>query len=663
MLVVLAAGLPGTVGASSWTRDELVHPIDPTQLTQLPFGRRSFWMQPWRSSLTTWPAVQLEQALGLNANVPPAQMAGLARLMRLSGMRRARLEIGWNAMSFADPSQPADPASLTPSLRALRANGIRPLILLNADQQQPVPTQTVTLHLLARAPAGTTTLLLQTGDAHLVAPGRTGFDTPGLAAGVLITSVSPLGIATLSRPLPFALAAGAHAATTLRFAPFAPPYLVDGRTPNPAFQATLAGWNAYVTGICRFVRGVLGSDRFDVEVWNELSFGSDFLSQSAYYAIPPDPTATGQVTTALLSDTVHVLHAPGSGLGDVEIGDGFSDQTPFAAGGTVPAGVAALDKHPYANPLSFPSAPESPTIIPLDALEEPFTPAFTPHYRVFMPEYFLTGLQTESLMRDLSPITTSIYGVAHGARTHPPGAPAPVMWITEANMAHGPSTTGSMPARDWGEFQAKVALRYDIAYAGEGARAIDLFAAAGGGGLQIVPQAYLVTAAAHHGRAPLGLGGPTMTAVRRMVSTLAGARPIAHPHQLSLDAIASDSDTDVQFTGNGTAQAPSLFNRDVLAFFPFQVRAHRFVCGVYVMTSDLSRRYTSHPAHGATPYDLPPESFRLTIGGLDARRARVSLYDPLRGTRQPARIVARDGSRIVVQLQATDAPRMLTIAD
>ena len=37
-----------------------------------------------------------------------------------------------------------------------------------------------------------------------------------------------------------------------------------------------------------------------------------------------------------------------------------------------------------------------------------FGDMFTPTYRVFMPEYYLTGIQTETLMRDLSPIQTLV---------------------------------------------------------------------------------------------------------------------------------------------------------------------------------------------------------------------------------------------------------------
>jgi hypothetical protein len=119
----------------------------------------------------------------------------------------------------------------------------------------------------------------------------------------------------------------------------------------------------------------------------------------------------------------------------------------------------------------------------------------------------------------------------------------------------------------------------------------------------------------------------------------------------------------VQPTGAGPGAARPLHNRDVLAFFPFQVTAHRYVAAVYVMTRNLARRYTARPTAGQTPYDLPPERFRLTIGNLDGRRARVALTDPLSGSVQPVSIIARTAHGIVVALTATDSPRMLTIEE
>ena len=523
--------------------------------------------------------------------------------------------------------------------------------------------------------------MLSRASAAQVVPGRTGLDQSGVAAGVLITGVDRRGMASLSRPLPTRLTAGSVAAATLSFAPFAPPRLADG-APNPRFEHTLAGWLAYVKATAELVKRLYRSDDFDVEVWNEVGSASEFLSELNYYNPVPDPGATGDPLNAILAATVRMLANPANGLTDVKVGDGFSDGTPFPSGATVPAGTAALDKHPYPSPVNVhPGWVPEPSIRPVDALGQPEPPGpagaldqFTPTYRVFMPEYYLEGIQTETLMRDLSDMQTFVGPTPHGARTHPPGGRSPAMWITEDNMDATEARANGLPASDLPEFKAKTALRMYVAYGSEGAQAIDLFAAGKYSGpcCQLISNAFFeaadrasqsrATGLAGSRSAQLTLAGLPMEAVGRMTATLDDAQPIAKPRQLSLDSIAQQGDAR-QFAGNGTAAFPPLYNRDVLAFFPFQVSQHRFVAAVYVMTSDLTHRYTAKPGPGYTAYDLPADQYRLTIGKVNAAHARVSLTDPLTGQDERATIVSRAGTRVSVQLPVTDSPRMLTIVD
>jgi len=49
------------------------------------------------------------------------------------------------------------------------------------------------------------------------------------------------------------------------------------RSAPPQFEETAAGWIRYVDLVIDFVTSAYGSDEFDVEIWNELSFGSDFI--------------------------------------------------------------------------------------------------------------------------------------------------------------------------------------------------------------------------------------------------------------------------------------------------------------------------------------------------------------------------------------------------
>ncbi|MCL2450168.1 MAG: hypothetical protein FWD17_14570, partial [Polyangiaceae bacterium] len=111
-------------------------PYNQDQLTELFFGGRSHWLQPWRSALTTQPATVLRDIVGINFNVyADAQMEYAAELLQNSGFKHARVEVGWDSIDYDDPSQ-IDPSRvdyLTHIFTALRDHGLRPLILLNAN--------------------------------------------------------------------------------------------------------------------------------------------------------------------------------------------------------------------------------------------------------------------------------------------------------------------------------------------------------------------------------------------------------------------------------------------------------------------------------------------------------------------------------------------------
>jgi hypothetical protein len=119
--------------------------------------------------------------------------------------------------------------------------------------------------------------------------------------------------------------------------------------------------------------------------------------------------------------------------------------------------------------------------------------------------------------------------------------------MTEDALFADQAMKSGLPAADVPEFQAKAALRFYTSYASEGAQAIDLFAAKGGSCCQLIPQGFFDAVGADSGGYPAGQGGLTLRSVGRLVSTLAGARKIAHPRQLTLNAIAQDSNDSPDF--------------------------------------------------------------------------------------------------------------------
>jgi hypothetical protein len=753
-------------------------PIDSRFLTDVPFGSTSFWLQPWRAYLDTWPASRLLEAVGINFNVGPAQAEATAQLLHDSGFRLARIGIGWAALSYKDPTTflAYHLAAITARLTALHNHGLRPLIVLDAYSAAPTPEKGVNLETISAAPAGAQTVQLTAASAAQVVPGKTGFNDLAFkgAPDILVTSVAD-GVATLSRPLLKPLAAGRHGGTTLLYAPFGPPKLASGE-PNPEFQATLAGWLNYVEAVSKLAAQVVGPGGFDLEIWNELTWGSQFLNAENYYATPspgaaahlssaagsrtpsligqaspaPEPeqgaesnyssepgqheesdygsetessreaeegpeegveeatgeeegteapqgglaTATRQaisrkhqvgreIRKALLDATVGYVRNAANGISPaVGITNGFASQTPFPSGAAAPAGLTALSKHPYVNARSFPTGYVERANVPKNALGErdaaraSFKPLFIPTYQSLFPEYTLTGTSTETLIRDIAPFTTHVYHFPHGRNVGPAGGAPVQKWITEYNLGVGgatvvgpdevtPQTGGSatLTAADREHFHAKALLRSLVAMIGKGISREYFFGAAPGA-FSLIGERFYSALEEHPGDYPGDqLGGETMGAFHNLLSRFQGPGPPAAPTQLKLVSVAQDGN-HAQFAGDGSFAHPPLYDRDMLALLPFQSSATHFVIPFYVMTLDMLTLYDpGAPSSDRTRFDLPNETFTVTLANLPetARPPTVGAYDPLHDTSTSARLVSREGSTAVLELAASDYPRLLTL--
>lgn len=660
-------------------------PIDPKYLTGAPFGSSSFWIQPWRAYLDTWPASRLLDSLGINFNVSPKEARDTARLLQESRFKLARIEISWNDLAYEDPTKFANQANIGTLLSALHSHGLRPLILLNSNSGGPTPAKNVTLETVTEAAAGARGVKLTPASASQVVPGKTGFDNLSFGGypDILITSVGKDDVAMLSKPLPTALASGAHRGATLLYAPFGPPELSNGAL-NPAFQDSLQGWLSYVATVCKEAQSIFGPNGYDLEVWNEPSFGSQFLEEKNYYS-PARETGAGSVTKALLDETVAYVRNPANGISPgVGITDGFASETPFASGALLPSGITALSKHLYRSSTNIPSEykPE-PGIKPLSALGIPdlaasgnetnpiYTAQFVPTYVSDFPEYFLTATQTETVVHDLSPITTKIYGVPHGRNVTPPGGQPTQAWMTEYNLETGHISTGtgavpmtSLQGAALAHTQAKALLRSLVAMVNKGMTREYFFAAAHAGSLSMISNDFMSAVDASPSVYPgTRMGGETMRSLRNLLVHFRGPGRLGFARQLRLLSIAQEGD-HAQFMGDGTAAHPTLYDREALAVLPFQSSPTRFVIPVYVMTRNLTEIYRPElPPTNMTRYDLPAETFRIRLGNLPRTRQppSVSAYDPLRNRSTPAQLVSHRGDEAVFEFAATDYPRLLMI--
>jgi hypothetical protein len=719
-------------------------PIDRKYLTEAPFGTSSFWIQPWRAYLDTWPASRLSDSLGINFNVKPTGSRAVARLLHDDGFKLARVEIPWGSLSYDEPTRFTRESAIGTRLAALHDYGLRPLILLNANSGRPCPARKIALDTVSPAPAGAMSVKLSPASAAEVVPGRSGFNPgafrslahgngPGGASArthtkltraerrarraavkagvvpivpqstpsVLVVKVSASDVATLSKPLPGALAAGTHQGTTLLYAPFGSPKLANG-FPNPAFRATLAGWLSYVSTVSKEAQSIFGPGGYDLEIWNELDSGSQFLNSEHYYSPGTEQVGSGNgseaksssgvmgkgrvtkaVIKALLDETVAYVRNPANGISpSVGITDGFASQSPFPSGVGGPVGLTALSKHPYVSQQSYPADYSFKNIVPLNALggrdilKNSQTPLFTPTYESLFPEITLTATHTETLIRDIAPFTTNIYDYPHGRNVAPPGGNPVQEWVTEYNLSTGKAPimgpdevtpqTGSpatLTPADKAHFHAKVALRSLVADVSKGIGR-EYFYAAAPGGFSLIGENFFSALESHPDAYPGdGLGGETMTGLHNMLAQFQGPGPNGAPTQLKLLSIAQDGN-HAQFTGDGTTAHPDLYDRDVLAVFPFQSSPTRFVIPVYVMTRNLLTLYDPNaPQNDITRFDLPNQTFKITLSNLPqtTNPPTISAYDPLHNTTTPAQLTSRQGNTATIEIAATDYPRTLTI--
>src|SRR5947209_8626079 len=82
---VAAVGWGAFGAAARRPATTLRHPIARWNLTVLPFGTRSHWIQPWRAYLDTTPATTLLNAVGINFNVDLPYAAATARVLAANG--------------------------------------------------------------------------------------------------------------------------------------------------------------------------------------------------------------------------------------------------------------------------------------------------------------------------------------------------------------------------------------------------------------------------------------------------------------------------------------------------------------------------------------------------------------------------------------------------
>ncbi len=363
--------------------------VDPTQL-DCPFPKHSFYKQPWRAFLETRKGYDFVRGIGINYNVPSNDDLAV-RLLAESGFKCFRIEIGWSSVEW-DEQHLGNEARWRHVLALCKQYGIRPVLLLNANHGAPCPVKFFTGKLMADAPKGSRSVRLV--DTAGIVPGYSGINqlTQYWAAEALITAVDQKrGECTLSKPLPKDLKRDEPIAmATLKYLPLYP-------VGTPQYEETAAGWLRYAKLVTRFARDA-GIASFDLEIWNELSFGSNF-TEARHYFDPspfqkaPDFLHKGGTCWELARRTVEAVKAENPQINCIW---GFSNTTFFHCPiAELPPGIDGQSYHPYGTgPRKLPDQ-ETHRDHPDFNLE-----GYTPKIVIKMPEGWAHEfIQTECIMR------------------------------------------------------------------------------------------------------------------------------------------------------------------------------------------------------------------------------------------------------------------------
>jgi hypothetical protein len=705
---------------------KLERPYEDPRQALIPFGINSYFSHPWRSYMDTHPASQFLGSMAFCYNGDRKYLEPVLQFMSESGIRKVRTEMGWGNLDWDDRMTGENRTRALEFLRLAKKYDIRPLLLLNAHHSAPGPVREVSVTLVEDAKKGDRSFKVRPDDVSKIRVGYTGpMNTDEYcAAKPLITEVKPDGTCVLSGPLGGDLKAGTLQLKELKYQPLHGVKLKSGDEQANAEAATSAaetqeGWKRYVAEICNLGLEGMGGAEFDIEVWNEQTFGSNFLDINNYF--DPDREYSGPVQyvrsrpqepgvrpdapkkfklegpMVLVGWTVDYVRSRPE-LSGVKVDNGIGNQWPWNGGGDAWPGQDAYSRHYYhggwtdVSPATVPR-PDHATMNALgekdgkrpDNAREWFDiipgSNFIPTTRIGHPEAHYCGWKTESLVRDVLPDSRLGGGpLRHGRFTHNGDYRPPELWQTEVNFARDKFFNELFDKTEVKRedprahvlddyMTSKMLLRQYVFHNHKGLRNLYMF---GSGehpfAINMVGRAFYQA---------LDLNGLQLTDEVRQAAPsvyrglgwltrqMEASEPIVAPRRLSVVEL-WEYQPRLMFAGDGSAERPHQWNRDWFAFLPYQLTASKFLVPYYVMTVDAYFSWNpDKDAFDPVRYAMPEQEFEVTIGNCAGAGAKASVYDPLTNESVPVKLV-KDKScanRLTVKLKTVDYPRYLVIEE
>jgi len=607
--------------------------VDPGQL-DVSWPRHSHVKQPWRGFLETKPAVELLDGIGICYHHHGGKLEVQLGLLAKAGIRCIRWEQPFGSY---DPdrrnlSERAE-ERYREVLRVCEKLGITPIVLLNAHHGVPCKMKSFDRRVMADAPKGTTELVLDSVDELRPVHCGTNGLTQYWAGEVLFTEVDKKRkVVKLSKPLPKAFKKGERIQCVDLF--YLPLHPVGTRE----FEHTAGGWVDYARTICRIAQdeGV----QIEIEIWNELSFGSNFFGGRGINSYWPghvefkkDFLQPGGHAWEVANRTVKMVKKEFSG---VRVIWGFSNTTFFHCPiEQLPPGIDGQSYHPYGTGWrDLPEREQAPKQ-PWRCLE-----GHCPEYQVIMAEGWAhTFIQCESLMHLLRPdkrLTVKPRDTKHFHH-----------YITEHGIV--PAEAGIKGEAESLRLKEKFLVRSILFWLNKGLTRITIF--------QAGPEKH------DHG---MGISlskarqleelppdeeldewlSPALRSLRRAVKVFDGAVPIVEPRQFDIEVTKFGRERKVFEMPDDKRP---LYFRDLFTILPFQVTQRKFVFVCYVM----SRTYAVE--------DLQDVTYRLTIRPIDGENCEATYYDPLADRAVGSHIHSRSNRSLTIDLPAIDTPRFLII--
>jgi hypothetical protein len=705
---------------------KLDRPYEDPRQALIPFGINSYFSHPWRSYMDTHPASQFLGSMAFCYNSDRKYLEPILQLMSEVGIRKVRTEMGWGTLDWDDRMMGENRTKALEFLRLAKKHNIRPLLLLNAHHSAPGPMRELSVSLVADAKKGDRSFKVRSDDIPKIRVGYTGPMNKDeyCAAKPLITEVKSDGTCMLSGPLSADIKAGTLQLKELKYQPL---HGVKLRSGDPqanaeaaaSAAATQEGWKKYVAEICNLGLEGMGGADFDLEVWNEQTFGSNFLDINNYYdpdleyERPVEYMRLRPLTSGIRPDAPKMFKQDGPmvlvgltvdyvrsrpELAGVKVDNGIGNQWPWNGGGDCWPGQDAYSRHYYHggwNDVSPATVPH-PDHATMNALGEkdgkrPDKPRdwfdiipgsnFIPTVRIGHPEAHHCGWKSESLVRDVLP-DSRLGGepLRHGRFTHNGDYRTPELWQTEVNFARDKffnelfEKTGVKredPRADVLDdyMTSKMLLRQYVFHNHKGLRNLYMFGSGeqpfginmfGRSFYQVLDVSGLRLTDQVRQAAP-----PVYRGLGWLTRQMEAAEPIVAPRRLSVLEL-WEYKPRLMFAGDGSAERPHQWNRDWFAFLPYQLTAKKFLVPYYVMTVDAY--FPWHPERDPFEperYAMPEQDFEVTIDNCAGRGANVSAYDPLTEEWVPVELVKDKcaADRLTVKLKTVDYPRFLLIEE